>query len=59
MAPQQAKSVTEVIQEYSFDGEPDLDEWRKQVEQARRESVNAYSGYVDSLFYYYRDGATR
>ncbi len=32
-----------------------LDAWREQVEAARRESRNAYLGFLDSLFVYHRE----
>ncbi len=32
-----------------------LDAWREQATMARRESRNAYLGFLDSLFDYYRE----
>lgn len=32
-----------------------LDVWREQVDMARRESCDAYLGFLDSLFIYYRE----
>jgi hypothetical protein len=55
MAVQQAKIVTEVTREYGTqEKELGLDAWPEQVERARRESENAYAGFVDSLILYYR-----
>ncbi len=63
MDVQQAESINEATWKYSIQEERDLDAWREQVEQARREqavsqvlaqgSVNAYAGFLESLFHYY------
>jgi hypothetical protein len=34
---------------------PDLEAWRERVDVLRRESANAYAGFLDSLFCYYRE----
>ncbi|MDQ3965371.1 MAG: hypothetical protein M3246_02785 [Actinomycetota bacterium] len=65
MDVQQAESINEATWKYSIQEERDLDAWREQVEQARREqavsqvlaqgSANAYAGFLESLFHYYRE----
>ena len=63
MDVQQAESINESTWKYSIQEERDLDAWREQVEQARREqavsqvlaqgAANAYAGFLESLFHYY------
>ena len=65
MDVQQVESINEATWKYSIQEERDLDAWREQVGQARREqavsqvlvqgSVNAYAGFLESLFHYYRE----
>ncbi len=54
-----ARSANRARPEYGVPEDPNPVAWREQTDLARRKSANAYAGFLDSLFFYYRESIRR